>query len=262
MSTIRTLSEREIVTLVAEDYPHKPVVKLPHKGIRRDLDYFSDSLETIPQELQERYLTYCHRRMYDLFIRQQNRVAEIEFGSVTLGTRRVERIVDHELIQSTRGHERFSYIVNQKWAARPRWIILEALLVEILKSNRKIIAQKNPNIKPLKENYTDKQLIDQAVQFGLHLQTLSGHHLQPADGLFAAFMEDLQIPAPPNVLVPNNDKKHNWWDRVHGRMQGSSTLVLYTAPNCTRHPICKIRIGKDDLNIGCFDCGSKFIPQI
>lgn len=252
------LSEREIVTLAAETYKRKPVIKLPPEDPTRPLDYYSDSLEIIPDELRLGYLVYCQRRMYDLFIRENSRIEAIEHSEVAFQKYRIEKIVRHEHFQTPKGQERFRYLVNTKWLAYPRWIIMESLLSEVLSTYQHTL---NPEKTSLHTNPKDKQLTELAEKTGLHIQITTGNHMQPGEGLFAALMQDLQIPAPPDVIVPAQDKKHNWWDKVHGKIKGSSTLILYTAPNCTRPAICKLRGGKDDFEFACLKCGSILLPQ-
>jgi hypothetical protein len=156
---------------------------------------------------------------------------------------------------------RWQISLNAKWAHRPKWELFETLSHEMVHLDQ----ENHPELPKCKNGYHNKEFVAIAEEIGLHPALGFGWHTRPADGQFARLMDRYEIKKPgyatdKDVSVPPGAKKAWWDDDRGGKAKGSSTLVLYTSPTCTRTPGCKIRAGRRDLEIACRTCGGEFAP--
>lgn len=149
---------------------------------------------------------------------------------------------------------------NSKWFTRQRWIVYEALAHQLIHGYQGyarelgIEARKKADI----ISWHDLRFIDLSSQIGLNVRLGKGNHFTPASGVFEEIMKSQDIPQPPKVIVTEQGRQLNWWEKIHGKIRGTSTLALYENSACNRKPVCKLRLGRSDLNLICGDCGGQF----
>lgn len=154
---------------------------------------------------------------------------------------------------------------NQHYISRPLWELNETLLHELIH----LYQENAPGLIPCKDGYHNAQFVVLAESVGLHPLLGSGAHWRPADGQFERLMGRYGVERPRHAEgdFPKPEGKAKppfWWDDDRGKekLKGKSTLILYTCEDCIRKPMaCKIRSGRDDLDIKCNRCGGRFVPQ-
>jgi hypothetical protein len=121
----------------------------------------------------------------------------------------------------------------------------------------------NERFQGCKSGYHNKQFVEIAEELGLHPLLGVGAHWRPGDGQFARLMEPLEVEKPDHAKgefeKPDKPKDGKfWWDDNRGKKKGTSTLTLYTNPECPQPAPCKLRAGRKDLHLSCDDCSGKF----
>jgi sarcosine oxidase delta subunit len=156
---------------------------------------------------------------------------------------------------------RWQISLNAKWAHRPAWELSETLLHEMVH----LYQENHPQLAKCRHGYHNRAFVEICAEIGLHPALGIGWHLRPADGQFARLMARYAIERPPHAMgaeVSPSDKKSWWDDDRGGKSKGSSTLTLYTCPDCSKRPICKFRCGHDALKVRCVECDGRFYPQL
>lgn len=203
---------------------------------------------------------------YYFFSKQQDNQLELPQSVIAIADMRVETLAGYRLSYNPNGL--FCEIIhNEKHLNRPFWAICESHLHERLHQLQEWCADHGDNsYKKCTNGFHNKQFVELAEDAGLHPMLGVGSHWRPGDGQFATLMDRLCI-APPvykDVYVkPEGRPKTSWWDGGRSKATGKSTLTLYTNPDCVRKPLaCKIRAGRDDLDISCNRCGGHFSPVL
>ena len=157
---------------------------------------------------------------------------------------------------------RYEITFNDHHMNRSEWSLLETLTHEMGH-----VVQEELFRNGAKPPYHNKAFVDMMESLGIHPKLGEGYHTRPADlqGQFGRLMAYLGIEPPKPSPNASGDAtggaKVSWWDAAGGRPKGKSTLALYTAAECTRDPICKLRSGRQDLKISCMTCQGQFHPQ-
>ncbi len=174
---------------------------------------------------------------------------------------RVDTYAAYHLVPNALGIK-YQITFNDHHINRSEWSLLETLTHEMGHVVQEEIFQNGG-----KPPYHNKGFVEMMEQLGIHAQQGEGYHTRPADlqGQFGRLMAYLGV-QPPKVSpsASGGEKrgtKVSWWDAAGGRPKGKSTLTLYTAAQCTRDPVCKLRAGRSDLDIGCLTCLGQFHPQ-
>lgn len=158
-------------------------------------------------------------------------------------------------------------VLNEQHINRPRWELCESLTHEALHLFQEyMVKHKQHDYFSCAGNYHNKQFCLMAKEIGLNVFPGAGFHFAPPDegSQFDKAMTLIGVERPPEAkpVDPKPPKKPpsgNYWD-IGPKPKGGSTLIQYTANECTRQPQCKLRSGRKDLHISCDDCQGKFMP--
>ena len=145
-------------------------------------------------------------------------------------------------------------ILNEKHLSRPLYSILETVLHEQIH-----LWQQRRGEHPVDRNYHNQEFVEKAEQLGLHPQSVTGVHLQPADGQFERLLREYGTlkPSEERVFpVERRDEKRNWWQDPNEERKGRSTLEKWSCA-CGQNA----RIGTRAYLAVCVMCREPFMPE-